>query len=119
MGVILILGGFTVKEFLLGNWQMVLVAVLTVLALVLSGKKLSWWQWANEIAFFAWAKAEEKGLTDGWKGADKLRYYLEIYRIEYEKKWGTAPTNGSIERATIKAAELSAKEKTIRLPDPT
>lgn len=119
MGVILILGGFAVKGFLLDNWQMVLVAILTLLALVLSGKKLSWWQWANEIFFFAWAKAEEKGLTEGWKGADKLRYYLEIYRIEYEKKWGKAPTEGSLEQATIKAAELSFKEKSIRLPDPT
>ena len=107
------------KEFLFDNWQMVLAAILTVLALVLGGKKLSWWQWANETFFFAWDAAEKKGLTEGWGGAAKLRYYLEIYRIEYEKMWGSAPTEGSIEKAVLKAAQLSLKEKSIRLPDPT
>jgi len=106
-------------SMLTDNWEVALVILLTILAVVLTGKRLAWWKWFNEIAFYAWDSAEKKGLLEGIKGADKLNHYLAIYRAQYVKKWGAPPTEGTIEQAKMKAAELSAKEKIIRISDPT
>lgn len=109
----------TVWNLILGNWQQAVLLLFFVLAMVLVGRRLLWWQWFNEVAFFAWDSAEKKGLLEGLKGMDKLRHYIEVYRSQYIQKWGTPPTEGTLERAVLKAAELSAKEKVIRLSDPT
>lgn len=105
----------SVLEFLSNNWEVVVAVVIFVLAVILRGRQLAWFQWFNEVSFLAWDQAEKKGLLDGWRGAEKLRIYLEIWRREYEKKWGDPPTEGTIEQAKVKAAELSQLEKTIRL----
>lgn len=108
-----------IKTLLTNNWEMVMLVVLTILAAVLTGNRLDWWKWFNETTFFAWDNAEKKGLLEGIKGADKLHHYLTIYRAQYLKKFGAPPTDGTIEQAVLKAAELSAKEKVIRLSNPT
>lgn len=108
-----------VKALMLDHWESMLAIIIFALALVLTGRRLVWFRWFNEIAFFAWDNAEKKGLLEGLKGAEKLQHYLGIYRAQYEKKWGTEPTNSAIARAEVKAAELSAKEKVIRMSDPT
>jgi len=121
--VILIRGAIDVFEFikalLTDNWETVLLIVFTVLAISITGRRLAWWKWFNETVFYAWDSAEKKGLLEGIKGVDKLNHYLEVYRKQYEKKWGAPPAEGTIEQAVLKAAELSAKEKILRLSDPT
>jgi hypothetical protein len=104
-----------VLNFLADNWEVLITVVIFILAAVLTGKRLSWFKWFNELTFFAWDQAEKQGLLEGWKGAEKLRIYLEVWRREYQKKWGSAPSESVIEMATIRAAELSEKEKEIRL----
>jgi hypothetical protein len=106
-------------EWLLDNWELVITGAFAVLALVLVGKRLAYWRWLNETAWFAWTEAERQGIAQGLKGYDKLRIYMQTWRDKYIAKWGTAPGETAAAKAAEKAAELSAKDKVIRLSDPT
>ena len=106
-------------DWLLDNWDMALTGVFAVLVLVLVGTRLAYWRWFNEVAWFAWTQAEKEGIAQGIKGYDKLDRYMETWRAKYIAKWGNAPDNVEEQQAVKKAAELSAKEKVIRLSDPT
>jgi hypothetical protein len=106
-------------EWLLENWEMVLSGLFAILVLVLAGKKLAYWRWFNEVAWFAWVQAEKEGIAQGIKGYDKLKVYLETWRKKYVAKWGHSPGESAEQQAVKLAAELSAKEKVIRLSDPT
>lgn len=108
-----------IQSLLVDNWELVLTVVLFILAAILNDKRLAWWKWFNETAFLAWDNAEKKGLLEGLKGKEKLDHYIAVYRAEYIKKFGAPPTEGTIEQATLKAEELSTKEKVIRLSNPT
>ncbi len=122
MAVILRVGRFDAVSWALGflqdNFGLVLTGVFALLAVILTQQRLTWWQWFHEVAFFAWDAAEKRGLLEGIKGEDKLRHYLEVYRTQYGKKWGEQPTERHLAKAAERAAELSAKEKVIRLADP-
>ena len=107
-----------ILNFVLDNLGFVSMIVLAILAIVFGERKLSLWRWFNETAFIAFALAETHGVLEGLKGADKLKHYLEIYKAEYEKKFGKAPGLEDIQRAEARAAELALKEKEIRLSDP-
>lgn len=106
------------KAWLFANWELVLAAVFAVLTVVLTQKRKVWWEWFHEVAFFAWDSAEKRGLLEGIKGEEKLRHYLEVYRAQYAKRWGKPPAESDLVVAAEKAAELSAKEKVIRLANP-
>jgi hypothetical protein len=122
MAVILRMNGCGALNWVLGflrdNLSLVLTGVFALLAVILTQQRLTWWQWFHEVAFFAWDAAEKRGLLEGIKGEDKLRHYLEVYRTQYGKKWGEQPTERHLAKAAERAAELSAKEKVIRLADP-
>lgn len=106
------------KDFILNNFSLISMIVLAIVAIVLGQKRMAFWQWFNETAFIAFALAETHGILEGLKGADKLKHYLEIYKAEYEKKFGKAPGFEDIQQAEAKAAELALKEKEIKLSDP-
>ena len=112
----------TVLRLLLDNLGIVLSGLLALLAYWLGQKKSdkeeNWWTWFNEVAFFAFDNAEKKGILEGLPGEEKLKHYLEIYRAEYLRKWGTEPSEMQIAMATARAAELSAKEGVFREANP-
>ena len=105
-------------EFLYNNFGLVSMVLLAVIAIVLGQKRLSWWKWLNETCFLAFALAEKHGITENVKGADKLKHYLEIYKTEYEKKFGKSPGFDDYMKAEDIAAGLARKEKVVRLADP-
>lgn len=106
-------------QFILDNWGMVAGIILMVIGVVLTGKKLAYFRWANEVLFFAWAEAEKQGILEGIKGVDKLEHYLMIWKAKYQEKFGTdeVPTT-EMGRAVKIAVDLSAKEKVHRLANP-
>ena len=59
-------------DFLSNNWALMVTALFVILGLVLGGRRLLWFKWLNEVAFFAWHNAEEKGLLEGWDGSEKF-----------------------------------------------
>lgn len=106
-------------EWLLTNWELVVTVLFIVLAVILTGKRLNYWRWANEVAWFAWVEAEKQGLAQGLKGYEKLKIYMETWRQKYLEKWGDQPSVKELGAAEAKAAELSVKEKVYRLANPS
>lgn len=108
----------TVLKLVLEHFDTIATIAMIVAGVIFTGKKLAWWQWANEITFLAFDAAEKKGLLEGIKGADKLAYYLSIWREAYMKKYGTEPTEKALTFAVNKATELAQKEKILRQSNP-
>lgn len=106
-------------QFILDNWGMVAGVILMVVGVVLTGKKLAYFRWANEVLFFAWAEAEKQGILEGIKGVEKLEHYLQIWKAKYQERFGTEGLPAAeIDRAVRIADDLSAKEKVHRLANP-
>ena len=105
-------------SFVQSQTGIVVTVVFLLLGVVLSGQRLLWFKWFNEVTQFAFLRAEEKGLLDGIKGIEKLRYYMEIWEHEYRKKYMTEPPEEALKKAVNKATELSVKEKVIAYADP-
>lgn len=104
----------SVLEFVLNNFELIATVILMVIGAVLGGRRLAWFQWANEVLFLAFDQAEKRGLLEGIKGSDKLAYYLAIWREAYMKRYGEEPNSKAMQYAVNKAAELAQKEKTIK-----
>lgn len=102
-------------QWILDHWELVVGGLFAILALILGGKRLAAWRWANDVIWYAWTQAEKEGLTAGLRGADKLRHYLQEWRRLYVARWGSEPSQGQVAAAAAKAAELSARDKEIRL----
>ena len=106
------------KDFVLSNFGLLVGMVFLLLSLIFTGKKIRFVQWLAETSFFAWNKAEQKGILEGLKGFDKLDYYIKLAEIEYWKKFKKDMPEIVTEKFVDKATELSIKEKVIAASSP-
>lgn len=100
--------------WVLDNFEIVLAAVFTVIGVFLVKDRLAIWKLANNTFFFAWSEAERLGVLENLKGVEKLRPYIEIWKAQYEAKWGEAPTQKQIDYAIKMAEKISLEHKSVQ-----
>ena len=98
-------------EWIANNWETVVAVVLAVLALF---KGADWFRYVRavqRIAQAAWRIAEEEGIKQDIKGAQKVAPFLDAFFRMWEEKFGSPPDPTTQALAMKTAAEESAAHK--------
>lgn len=106
-------------DFIVNNLEVILSIVFFVLGFVFGDKFKKTTGYIVDVGIYAWNRAEQEGILRGWKGWEKLAYFMNIVQNVVQKDKGRELTAKEEQKLVELAEELSIKDKVIKQSDPT
>lgn len=106
-------------DFIVNNLEVILSIVFFVLGFVFGDKFKKTTGYIVDVGIYAWNRAEQEGILRGWKGWEKLAYFMNIVQNVVQKDKGRELTIKEEQKLVKLAEELSIKDKVIKQSDPT
>lgn len=105
-------------NFILNNLEVILSIVFFILGFVFGDKFKKTTGYIVDVGIYAWNRAEQEGILRGWKGWEKLAYFMDIVENIVQKDKGRELTTKEEQKLIQLAEDLSIKDKVIRQNDP-
>lgn len=106
-------------DFIVNNLEVILSIVFFVLGFIFGDKFKKTTGYIVDVGIYAWNRAEQEGILRGWKGWEKLAYFMNIVQNVVQKDKGRELTAKEEQKLVKLAEELSIKDKVIKNSDPT
>ena len=106
-------------DFIVNNLEVILSIVFFVLGFIFGDKFKKTTGYIVDVGIYAWNRAEQEGILRGWKGWEKLAYFMNIVQNVVQKDKGRELTIKEEQKLVKLAEELSIKDKVIKQSDPT
>lgn len=106
-------------DFIINNLESILMVVFFVLGFVFGDKFKKTTGYIADVGIYAWNRAEQEGILRGWKGWEKLEYFMNIVENVMQNDKGRELTTKEEQKLIELAEDLSIKDKVIKRSDPT